>query len=161
MSNDPADDAVATLAQGAVPDWIQQHLREYRESGGARGHLWDATAFGGDGPLPCLLLTTVGRRSGQVVTHPLLYGEDGERYVIVGSKGGADTHPAWYFNLRAQPRVELQVGAEVFAAEASLATGAERTRLWEMMANLYPPYRAYQAKTTREIPIFVLTRVTA
>ncbi|MGE0486458.1 MAG: nitroreductase family deazaflavin-dependent oxidoreductase [Gammaproteobacteria bacterium] len=158
MSNDPADDAVATLATGAVPDWIQDHLREYRESGGARGHLWDATAFGGDGPLPCLLLTTSGRRSRKVVTHPLLYGTDGDRYVIVGSKGGADTHPAWYFNLLAEPRVEVQVGADVFAADATLASGAERARLWDLMTAVYPPYLAYQAKTAREIPIFVLAR---
>ncbi|MEQ8662143.1 MAG: nitroreductase/quinone reductase family protein, partial [Gammaproteobacteria bacterium] len=98
---------------GVVPAWISDHLREYRESGGKAGHLWDATAFGGDGLQTCLLMTTVGRRSGKSHTHPLLYAADGENFVIVGSKGGSDTHPAWYHNLLAHPEVDLQVGTEV------------------------------------------------
>src|SRR5690606_18329159 len=113
-----------------------------------------STEFGGDGLQTCLLLKTVGRRSGKTYVHPLLYGQDGKNYVIVGSKGGADTHPSWYFNLLATPTVEVQVGPDELQVRATLATGAERVRLWALMTSVYPPYVDYQARTTREIPLF-------
>jgi deazaflavin-dependent oxidoreductase (nitroreductase family) len=155
---DYVDETVANIDRGELPQWISDHVRTYRESGGMQGHYWDATAVGGSGPVPCLLLTTVGRRSGKATTHPLVYGMDGDRYVIVGSKGGADTHPQWYFNLRAAPTVDVQAGPERFTATATLASGDERLRLWSLMTRVYPPYEDYQAKTQREIPIFVLQR---
>lgn len=158
--NDYVDKTVEDIDRGALPQWITDHVRAYQESDGAQGHYWDATAVGGDGPVPCLLLTTIGRRSGKATTHPLVYGTDGDRYVIVASKGGADTHPQWYFNLRATPRVEVQVGQEKFIATATLASGDERRRLWLLMAGVCPPYTDYQAKTLREIPVFVLRRQT-
>ncbi|MFP6781342.1 MAG: nitroreductase/quinone reductase family protein, partial [Gammaproteobacteria bacterium] len=77
-------------------------------------------------------------------------------YLIVGSKGGADTDPGWYFNLLASPAVELQVGKEKFVATARLAEGAEHERLWSIMTKVFPPYITYQNKTSRRIPIFVL-----
>lgn len=154
-------DSVAALEQGAVPDWINEHLRAYRESGGAVGHYWDSTDFGGDGLKTCLLLTTRGRRSGKTYVHPLLYGMDGDRYLVVGSKGGADTHPNWYFNLLATPDVDIQVGPDTLRVRASLASGTERARLWTLMTEVYPPYVDYQARTTREIPIFILTPMAA
>lgn len=147
------------LDRGEVPAWIRAHLDAYRESGGREGHLWDSTAVGGNGPQPCLLLTTLGRRSGRTHTHPLLYGRDGEAYIIVGSKGGSDSHPAWYHNLLAQPLVELQVGGERFRARAELAVGAHRDRLWRIITTQFPPYADYQARTPREIPLFALTRL--
>ena len=104
-------------------------------------------------------MTTIGRKSGLAYTHPLLYGEDGENFIIVGSKGGSDTHPAWYHNLMANPEVELQVGTEVFKAKATLVTGAERARIWDLITAVYPPYKDYQARTTREIPLFSLSRI--
>ncbi len=156
--NDYVDKTVAAIDEGKLPAWITEHVRVYRETAGREGHLWDATAVGGTGPVPCLLLTTSGRRSGQPFTHPLLYGVDGEHFIIVASKGGADTQPQWYFNLLANPAVTVQVGAEVFTANATLATGTEHARLWALMTTLYPPYLDYQAKTSRQIPLFVLSR---
>lgn len=152
-------DSAAALDAGTVPDWISDHLRAYRESGGQAGHYWDATAVGGQGTQTCLLLTTIGRKSGKAHTHPLLYGKDGDHYVVVGSKGGSDAHPSWYFNLLAQPEVELQVGAEVFRARATLATGPERARLWQLITRIFPPYDDYQTRTSREIPLFSLERI--
>ena len=113
------------------PAWVTKHLRLYRESGGAQGHLFDATIAGVPGPVPCLLLTTIGRRSGEKHTSPLFYTTAGEAYVIIGSKGGADTQPGWYLNLRAHPVVEVQVGREQFPAHARVATGQEREQLFE------------------------------
>jgi len=142
-----------------LPQWIGDHLRRYVESDGADGHLWDTTAVGGPGPVPTLLLTTSGRRSGQPITMPLIYGEADGTYVVVASKGGAPTHPGWYLNLVAHPAVEVQVLVDRFRAKARTATGEERARLWQTMAAIYPPYNAYQAKTQREIPVVVLERI--
>src|SRR5215471_9045956 len=140
------------------PAWVTEHLRMYRESGGAEGHLFDATIAGVPGPVPCLLLTTVGRRSGEKRTSPLFYTTAGEAYVIIGSKGGADTHPGWYLNLRANPTAEVQVGREHFTVRARVARGKEREQLFEQMAEMAPPYREYQKKTKRELPVVVLEK---
>jgi deazaflavin-dependent oxidoreductase (nitroreductase family) len=143
---------------GKPPAWVTEHLRMYRESGGAEGHLFDATIAGVPGLVPCLLLTTLGRHSGEKRTAPLFYGTAGEAYVIIGSKGGADTHPDWYLNLRANPTAEVQVGREHFTVRARVATGQEREQLFEQMAQMAPPYRAYQQKTKRELPVVVLEK---
>ena len=153
------ENVISALNAGDLPDWITDHVRAYQATGGREGHLWNATAVGGAGVVPCLLITTIGRRSGKPYTHPLLYGVDGSRYIIVASKGGADTQPQWYFNLLAAPLVSVQVQSELFQAQATLATGDERTRLWQLMTQVYPAYLDYQAKTAREIPIFILARV--
>ena len=142
-----------------LPKWIGEHLRRYVESNGTDGHMWDSTPIGGPGLLPTLLLTTTGRRSGQPIIMPLIYGEAGGKYVIVASKGGAPAHPGWYLNLVAHPTVEVQVGADRFRATARTTTGEERARLWQTMAAIFPPYKAYQATTQREIPVVVLERV--
>lgn len=152
-------DSADAIDAGTVPEWISEHLREYQESGGKSGHYWDSRAVGGDGSQTCLLMTTKGRKSGKTYTHPLLYGEDGENFIIVGSKGGADSHPAWYHNLVANPEVELQVGSEIFRARATLAAGSDRARLWKLITELFPPYNDYQSRTTREIPVFSLSRL--
>jgi deazaflavin-dependent oxidoreductase (nitroreductase family) len=93
-----------------------------------------------------------------MITMPLIYGTDGPRYVVIGSKGGAPQNPSWVFNLEADPHVEVQVLHDTFSAVASTAAGPERARLWEMMVGVYPPYRGYQERTAREIPVVVLTR---
>ena len=143
-----------------LPKWIGEHLRRYVESNGTDGHMWETpTPIGGPGLLPTLLLTTTGRRSGQPIIMPLIYGEAGGKYVIVASKGGAPAHPGWYLNLVAHPTVEVQVGADRFRATARTTTGEERARLWQTMAAIFPPYNAYQATTQREIPVVVLERV--
>lgn len=124
----------------------------------------DFRAHGGNassGPFlgrPLLLLTTVGARSGQLRTVPLVYTRDGERYVIIASKGGAPTHPAWYHNLVAHPKVRLEVGEESFEADASVAEGAERRRLYDAQAAMMPAFAGYELKTTRVIPVITLVR---
>ena len=106
-----------------------------------------------------LLLTTVGRKSGQKRIMPLIYGKVDEGYVIVASKGGAPQHPDWYGNLEAQPAVEVQVAKDCFSARAETVTGAKRQQFWEMMLPIWPPYAQYQTKTEREIPVVLLRPV--
>ena len=128
-----------------------EHVRRYRETGGAVGHDWRRGA-------KILLLTTTGRKSGEPRTAPLIYEADGDRYVIVASKGGAPDHPGWYLNLVEHPDVQLQVRDEVFPARAHTAEGEERERLWELVNRQWPDYDAYQEKTDRQIPVVVLER---
>lgn len=144
--------------QHDLPGWIKDHLRAYEESP-AIGHFWDASSLGGDPRTPTLLLTTVGRKSGRVLTMPLLYGRDGDRYVIIGSKGGAPQHPAWYFNLQANPVVDVQIAEDKFRANTRTVSGEERERLFKMMTTVYPAFPAYQQRTERELPVVVLERI--
>ncbi len=135
----------------ALPGWITDHLKRYLATDGADGHIWNG--------VPTLLLTTTGRSSGTKQQLPLIYGRDGDRYLIVASRGGAPDHPGWYKNLVAKPEVSLQVAAERFSARALSATGDERARLWQGMTRIWPAYDEYQAKTSRQIPVVVLERV--
>jgi deazaflavin-dependent oxidoreductase (nitroreductase family) len=129
----------------------EEHVRRYRETGGEVGHKWKRGS-------KTLLLTTTGRRSGEPRTKPLIYEQDGDRYVIVASKGGAPKHPDWYRNLEKDPNVELQVLDDVFPARARTAEGEERERLWQLVNRQWPDYESYQTKTDREIPVVVLER---
>ncbi len=133
-----------------LPGWIADHIKSYQATDGADGHIWRG--------VPTLLLTTTGRKSGEPLLLPLIYGRDGENFVVVASKGGAPAHPAWYLNLRAHPEVQVQVGAEKFTGRARTATADERPRLWEAMAKIWPAYNEYQQKTRREIPVVVIER---
>jgi deazaflavin-dependent oxidoreductase (nitroreductase family) len=128
-----------------------EHVRRYRETGGAVGHVWKNGAT-------ILLLTTTGRTSGAPHTNPLIYTKDGDRYVVVASKGGAPDHPGWYKNLAKTPEVEVQVKSDVFRARARTAAGDERARLWRLVTATWPDYDAYVKRTTREIPVVVLER---
>jgi proline iminopeptidase len=128
-----------------------EHVRRYRETGGKVGHVWRNGST-------ILLLTTTGRATGQRRTVPLIYAQDGPRYVIVASKGGAPDHPGWYKNLEKSPEVELQVQDDVFQARARTAHGEERARLWPKATAVWPAYDDYVKKTTREIPVVVLER---
>ena len=127
----------------------EEHVRRYRETGGEVGHIWREGST-------VLLLTTIGRSSGEARTTPLIYAQDGDRYVIVASKGGAPEHPGWYRNLAKNPDVELQVEDEVFPARARTASGEERERLWRKANEVWPHYDEYAQKTDREIPVVVL-----
>ena len=129
-----------------------EHVQRYRETGGKVGHLWRNGST-------ILLLTTNGRATGEKRTVPLIYAQDGPRYVIVASKGGAPDHPGWYKNLAKNPDVELQVKDEVFRGRARTTTGEERARLWRKANEVWPPYDDYAKKTPREIPVVVLERV--
>jgi deazaflavin-dependent oxidoreductase (nitroreductase family) len=123
-----------------------EHVRRYRETGGA---IWKRGS-------KILLLTTTGRQTGEKHTSPLIYERDGDRLVVVASKGGAPQHPGWYRNLRKHPDVEVQVLDETFPARARTAHGEERERLWRRAAQQWPPYDDYAKKADREIPVVVL-----
>jgi deazaflavin-dependent oxidoreductase (nitroreductase family) len=100
-----------------------------------------------------ILLSTIGRRSGQMRTAPLFCVRDGAAYVVIGSYGGSDTHPAWYYNLLAHPQALITDGARRIAATASFAAGAEYERLWGLLAAANPAYAEYRSRTTRQLPI--------
>jgi deazaflavin-dependent oxidoreductase (nitroreductase family) len=128
----------------------EEHVRVYRETEGERGYHWRGAEI--------LLLGTQGRKSGEQRTTPLIYRTDGERWVIVASKGGWPANPAWFENLMANPDVTIQVKSETVAVHASTAEGEERSRLWSLMTEVWPAYDEYQGWSTREIPVVVLSR---
>lgn len=107
---------------------------------------------------PVLLLTTTGAKSGATYTTPLVYTRDGDRYVIIASKGGSPTNPAWYHNLAANPTPTIEVGPDRFQTRATVAQGEERNRLFDAQAALMPNFAEYQRNTTRRIPVVVLER---
>jgi deazaflavin-dependent oxidoreductase (nitroreductase family) len=106
--------------------------------------------------LDILLLTTRGRKTGLVRTAPLPYFRDGQDYVLIGSNGGRDVHPAWYHNLRADRRVQIQVGARTWHARARVVEGEERERIWKLVTRDHPRYDRYVGWTDRKIPVVVL-----
>jgi deazaflavin-dependent oxidoreductase (nitroreductase family) len=136
--------------------WIAEHIELYRTDP-EKAHMWDSSHLGGPGVLPTLLLTTTGRKTGEPRALPLIYGEYGDSYVVIASKGGMPNHPIWYLNLEANPECELQVGAKAVRARARTAEGEERERLWAQLAEVYPPYNQYQENAgERVIPVVVL-----
>ncbi len=108
---------------------------------------------------PILLLTTTGARTGATHTTPLVHTRDGDRYVVIASKGGAPTNPAWYHNLVVNSTVTVEVGTEKFDARATPAQGEERDRLFDAQAAIMPGFAGYQRRTTRRIPVVVLERI--
>jgi deazaflavin-dependent oxidoreductase (nitroreductase family) len=125
-----------------------EHVKRYRETGGKVGYLWNG--------VPTLLLTTTGRRSGQPRTTPLIFGRDGDDYLVIASQGGAPTHPQWFLNLQVCPEAEIQVRDERMLVTARAASDDERPGLWATMARVWPNYDAYQSRTERVIPVIVL-----
>ena len=123
------------------------HRGLYRLSGGLLGANVGA---------PILLLTTLGRKSQQSRTTPLLYLKDGDHWIIVASNGGDDRHPAWWLNLKANPIAQIQVGRVVNQVRAREATELERNRLWPHLVGMYSVYDDYQRRTSRKIPIVFL-----
>ena len=138
-----------------TPGWQQRHVELYLKTDGAEGHVLD---FGRPGvpEVNCLLLQTAGRKSGTPQTTPLIYGKEGGGFLVVASKGGAPSHPAWFLNLQNTPEIRFQVVDKKYRGTARITAGAERERLFRMMAGLFPSYTDYQAKTAREIPVVVL-----
>jgi deazaflavin-dependent oxidoreductase (nitroreductase family) len=136
-----------------LPDWIVEHANRYLASGGTDGHMYKTTVpQRGEITAPALLLTTIGRKSGDKFVLPLFYGTEGTSYFVIASKGGAPQHPGWYRNILANPGVEVQVGTKT-------TEGEERLRLWKKALEFWPPYADYQLKTEREIPVVVLDPV--
>jgi deazaflavin-dependent oxidoreductase (nitroreductase family) len=126
-----------------------EHVRQYETTGGKVGHDWNDA--------PVLILHTTGRKSGAVRKLPLIYGRDGDDYLIVASKGGAPDHPAWYLNLVANPNATIQVWADLIPVTARTAMPEEKARLWPTMTALWPDYDTYQQRTPRDIPLVILS----
>lgn len=129
----------------------EEHVRRYRETDGEVGYIWNG--------VPTLLLTTTGRKTGEPRTSALIFGRDGDDYLVIASMGGAPRHPQWYLNLQADPRATIQVKGDVIEVEAHTAPPEEKPRLWRIMADQWPNYDVYQTRTDREIPVVVLRPV--
>ena len=135
-----------------MADFNTQVIEEFRANEGRVGGMFEGA--------PMILLTHTGRKSGNAHTTPLVYTRDGDDYVVIASKAGADTHPVWYLNLQANPRVRVEVGTETFDADARIIeAGEERDRLYNAQAELMPNFKEYEQKTDRVIPVVVLSRV--
>jgi deazaflavin-dependent oxidoreductase (nitroreductase family) len=142
MSKEPLDSAM---------DWVAEHTRKYVESGGEDGYMWRG--------FPTVVLTTTGRKSGDLRRNALIYGKDGDDFILIASYGGRPTHPLWYLNLVADPSVTIQERADVISGVAeTVPEGEERDRLWAQMVSIFPPYAEYQAKTERRIPVVRVRR---
>ena len=132
-------------------DFARNQVEAFEASGGA-----EANTLNG---VPIIVLTTVGAKTGQLRKTPLMRVEHDGEYAVVASKGGAPSHPVWYHNVVAHPQVELQDGATRRDYVAHEATGAERDAWWARAVAVWPDYATYQTKTTRQIPVVVLTRI--
>ncbi|WP_327292343.1 nitroreductase family deazaflavin-dependent oxidoreductase [Streptomyces sp. NBC_01198] len=131
--------------------WVREQATRYEESNGT-----EATDLQGS---PCLLLDYQGRRTGDWRRTVLIYGRDGDDYLIVASKGGAPEHPKWFNSLVANPEVHLRVLGERFTARAEVLSPEEKARVWPHLVEVYGPYADYQKSTDRDIPVIRLTRV--
>ncbi len=132
----------------STSEWVRDQVALYEGSGGLEGTtLRD---------LPVVILTSRGAASGKIRKTPLMRVEHDGIYAVVASQGGAPTHPLWYFNLMADPRVELQDGPVTSDRTAREVTGAEKAAWWDRAVAAYPDYADYQARTDRQIPVFVL-----
>jgi deazaflavin-dependent oxidoreductase (nitroreductase family) len=137
--------------------WKDDHLGMYLRSGGSEGHIVDVSDIGGHKLTTTLLLRLVGRKSGTTRINPLIYGDIGGEVVIVASKGGADQHPAWYLNITGSQQIDFQIATQAFRGTWRQPVGAERAKVWEFMVGVFPPYKGYQASTSREIPLVMLS----
>jgi deazaflavin-dependent oxidoreductase (nitroreductase family) len=137
----PTDEEFLAYNQGII--------REFRANGGVVAQL----------PFPIMLLTTTGARTGKRTTTPVGFGVDGDRVYVVGSKGGGPSHPAWFHNLRANPSVTVELGGESYQARAVITQGAERDRLYGLIAAQVPAFGEYEKATDRTFPVVVLEGV--
>jgi deazaflavin-dependent oxidoreductase (nitroreductase family) len=132
-------------------DFNAKNIAEFRANHGRVGGQFEGA--------PLLILHTVGARSGEPRTNIMMYLADGDRYLVFASNAGADSHPAWFFNIKADPRVRVEVGDDVFEAEADEVEGDERDQKYAEQARRYPGFADYERKTTRTIPVVALDRV--
>jgi deazaflavin-dependent oxidoreductase (nitroreductase family) len=131
-------------------DWVREQVALYERTNGAEG----TTLL--DTGLPVIIVTNIGNKTGAIRKTPLMRVKEGDSYVLVGSQGGAPKDPVWVYNLRANPQVELRDLAVVQTMRVREVTdAAERARLWKASVAAFPPYEQYQAKTARQIPVFV------
>ncbi|MEB2283087.1 MAG: nitroreductase [Polyangiaceae bacterium UTPRO1] len=134
-----------------MPDYTlfgDEHVRQYEATGGKVGHDWNGAS--------CLVLRVKGRKSGRLRKLPLIYGKDGDDYVLIASKGGYPQNPGWYENLVANPQCEIQVWDRVIPVTARTGTAADKKRVWPAMTQQWPSYDDYQAGTARDIPVVLL-----
>ncbi len=131
-----------------MADFNDTIVKQYRENNGQLGENF---------PFPVLLLHTVGKRSGEPRIHPVAYLRDGDRYLVFASAGGADSSPAWYFNLIAKPTARVEVGTDKFDVTVSELKGEERDRFYQIQADRFANFAEYEKKTTRTIPVVALT----
>jgi len=134
-----------------LDEFNRRVIDEFRSNAGKVGGMF-ANA-------PMLLLTTKGAKSGKSYTNPLVYSRDGDRIVVIASKAGAPTNPAWYYNLVAHPTATIELGTDQFQARARVVTGDERERLFKQQAAQMPMFDEYRKRTTRQIPVIVFERV--
>ena len=130
---------------------VADQVELYESSGGTEG----TTRHG----LPVVVVTNEGCKTGAIRKTPLMRAADGNNYILVASRGGAHSHPVWYYNLKANPNVDVQDGTAVYKMRArEVKDPVERQRLWRIAVKAYPPYQDYQEKTRREIPVFIAER---
>jgi len=131
-------------------DWVAEQVELYEGSGGTEGLTLRDTG------LPVIIVTNRGRKTGAVRKTPLMRAVDGNSYILVASQGGAPKHPVWYYNLKAEPNVEIRDEAQVYSMRVrEVVDSVERKRIWDIAVNAYPPYQEYQEKTKRVIPVFL------
>ena len=140
-------------------DWQKAHLQRYLVSGGAEGHLYDFGPINDEGYQPICLIRHIGRKTGRTLIVPLIYGMVEGEIVIVASKGGSPTHPAWYLNIAGTSEIEVQIATQAFRASWREPAEAERQRIWDQMVAIYPPYAEYQQSTDRLIPLVLMKPV--
>ena len=129
-------------------DWNDGVIAEFRKNHGQVGGYFKGA--------PLLLLHSTGSRSGKARLNPMMYLKDGDRYLVFASKGGADTNPDWYHNMKAHPNVQIEVGDDTIDVHAEEITGSERDGLYARQSSIYPTFAEYQAKTKRTIPVIAL-----
>ena len=138
----------------STSDWVRDQVELYEGSGGTDGLTLRDTG------IPVIIVTNTGRRTGAVRKTPLMRAVDGKNYILVASRGGAPKHPVWYYNLKAEPNVEIRDETEVYSMRArEVVDSAERQRLWDIAVKAFPPYQEYQDKTDRVIPVFLAEAV--
>ena len=131
-------------------DWVREQVETYESSGGTQGTTLRDTG------LPVIVVTNNGNKTGAIRKTPLMRVKDGNNYVLVGSKGGAPQHPVWVHNLRADQNVEVQDETETYTMRVrEVRDDPERSRLWDISVEAFPPYAEYQERTTRKIPVFL------
>lgn len=129
-------------------EWVRNQVELYESSGGTEG-----TSLNG---LAVIIVTNKGRKTGAIRKTPLMRVADGDNYVLVASRGGAPTHPVWYYNLKADPNVEIRDGVDVHSMKVrEVEDSTERQRIWDIAVEAFPPYQQYQDKTDRSIPVFI------
>jgi deazaflavin-dependent oxidoreductase (nitroreductase family) len=132
-------------------EFNQKVIDEFRANAGKVGGMFEG--------MPMVLLTVKGAKSSKTYTTPLVYSKDGARYVLIASMAGAPNNPDWYHNIKTNPNVTLEIGAERFAAKATVTSGEERERLYNAQAAIMPIFNDYRKKTTRQIPVIALEKV--